>query len=100
MLKRLRWLTAGAAVGVGGSLWLQRRLKDAATRYRPAGVAVAAAARARDALDEGRLAMKEREAQLRRRSGPERGAGSVPERDAGSVPERGRGAGLGRSARP
>ena len=73
MLKRLRWLTAGAALGVGGSVWLQKRLKAAATRYRPAGVAGAAAARARDALSEGRTAMKEREAQLR--TGSENGAG-------------------------
>jgi hypothetical protein len=65
VFKRLRWLTAGAAMGIGGSVWLQRRLKDAATRYRPVGMAGAAAARARAAIEEGRTAMKEREAELR-----------------------------------
>jgi hypothetical protein len=65
MLKRVRWLAAGAAVGFGGSLWMQRKLKTAASRYRPVGVAGAAASRARDALEEGRAAMKEREAELR-----------------------------------
>ncbi len=72
MLKRLRWLATGAAVGFGGSLWLQRKLKTAATRYRPAGVAGAAAARARDALEEGRVAMKERETELRGGAGRRR----------------------------
>ncbi len=65
MFKRLRWLSTGMAVGLGGSVWLQRKMKSAASRYAPAGVAVAAAARARDALEEGRTAMKEREAELR-----------------------------------
>jgi hypothetical protein len=65
MFKRLRWLSTGAAVGAGGSLWLQRKMKSAASRYGPAGVVVAAANRARDALDEGRIAMQEREAELR-----------------------------------
>ena len=65
MLKRLRWLSTGMAVGFGGSFWLQRKMKTAASRYGPAGVAVAAANRARDALEEGRTAMREREAELR-----------------------------------
>lgn len=65
MFKRLRWLGTGVAMGLGGSVWLQRKMKTAATRYAPAGVAVAAAARAKDALEEGRAAMKQREAELR-----------------------------------
>lgn len=74
MLKRVRWLTTGAAVGFGGALWLQRKVKTAAGRYRPAGMAGAAAVRAREAFEEGRAAMREREAELkgaagRRRSG-------------------------------
>lgn len=72
MLKRLRWLTTGAAVGFGGTLWLQRKLKTAADRYRPAGVAGAAATRAREALEDGRAAMKEREAELRGSAGGRR----------------------------
>ncbi|HMC40955.1 MAG TPA: hypothetical protein VKI19_14920 [Acidimicrobiales bacterium] len=62
----------GAAVGFGGSVWLQRRLKEAAGRYRPAGVAGAAAARAKDALAEGRAAMRAREADLRGSAGRRR----------------------------
>jgi hypothetical protein len=65
MLKRVRWLTAGAAVGFGGAVWLQRKVKSAADRYRPVGMAGAAAGRAKDALEEGRVAMREREAELR-----------------------------------
>lgn len=72
MFKRLRWLTTGAAVGMGGSLWLQRKMKAAAGRYGPAGVAAAAATRARDALEEGREAMRQREAELRGRPAPDR----------------------------
>lgn len=72
MFKRLRWMTTGAAVGFGGAVWLQRKVKTAADRYRPVGVANAAAARARDALEEGRAAMREREAELRGSSGKRR----------------------------
>jgi hypothetical protein len=72
MFKRLRWLTVGAAAGVGGSVWVQRKLKTAASRYRPVGVAGAAAAKARDALDEGRAAMRAREAELRGSAGSRR----------------------------
>jgi hypothetical protein len=76
MLKRVRWLTAGAAVGFGGSFWLQRKLKVAAGRYRPVGMAGAAAVRARDALEEGRTAMREREAELRGTTGRRPGSRS------------------------
>lgn len=65
MFKRIRWISTGAAVGFGGSLWLQRKMKSATERYKPAGVAAAAANRARDAIEEGRVAMREREAELR-----------------------------------
>lgn len=58
----------GVAVGLGASVWLQRKMKDATSRYAPAGMAVAAAGRARDALQEGRAAMREKEAELRGRS--------------------------------
>ena len=72
MLKRVRWLTAGAAFGFGGALWLQRKVKSAADRYRPVGLAGAAAVRAKDAFDEGRTAMREREAELRGSAGRRR----------------------------
>lgn len=76
MLKRIRWMTTGVAVGLGTSVWLQRKLKTAADRYGPLGVANAAATRAKDAWSDGRAAMREREAELRRgerrRDGPGR----------------------------
>ena len=35
MLKRLRWLTLGAGLGAGASLWLRRRLRHLIDRYAP-----------------------------------------------------------------
>lgn len=72
MLKRIRWMTTGVAVGLGASVWLQRKLRSATDRYRPAGVAEAAATRAKGALKEGRSAMRRREAELRGETGPAR----------------------------
>lgn len=80
MLKRIRWMTTGAAVGFGASVWLQRKVKTAADRYRPAGVAGAAAARARDALADGREAMRAREAELRGGAPRPVGSGRSPGR--------------------
>jgi hypothetical protein len=65
MFKRVRWMTTGAAVGFGASVWVQRKLKSAADQYRPAAVVEAATQRAKEALDEGRTAMRQREAELR-----------------------------------
>lgn len=62
MFKRIRWTGTGVLIGLGGSVWLQRRMKAVADRYKPGGLA----ARARDAVAEGRQAMKQREAELRR----------------------------------
>ena len=76
MLKRLRWMMAGVAVGMGGSVWAQHKLKAVAARYSPSGLAGGAAAKAkgipgdvRDALREGRASMREREAELRSQTG-------------------------------
>ena len=80
MFKRIRWVTTGVAVGFGGSLWLQKKVKEAATRYGPAGVAASAASRARDALAEGRTAMREREAELKGRPASRAGSGRRPRR--------------------
>lgn len=76
MFKRVRWITTGAAVGFGASVWLQRKIKAAADQYRPAAVAGAAANRARDAFFEGRTAMRRREEELRRQSPPLRRRGN------------------------
>jgi hypothetical protein len=73
MFKRARWIGAGAALGAGAVLWAQRKLRGAADRYGPVGLAGEAVDRAislpgniRDAFSEGRQAMREREAELRR----------------------------------
>lgn len=72
MFKRVRWVSIGAAVGFGGSVWAQRRVRRAVERYLPEQVAASAGERARnlrsdvrDALEEGRLAMRSREEELR-----------------------------------
>jgi hypothetical protein len=72
VIHRTRWLAAGAALGFGASVWAQHKLKAAAARYRPAGVAGNAVNKARSwpshlrvALEEGRSTMRAREAELR-----------------------------------
>lgn len=89
MFKRVRWLSIGAAVGLGGSVWAQRRVRRTVDRYLPDEVVARAGARARDlrsdvrdALDEGVLAMRAREEELRAQvqgaAPPGRSVGSVP----------------------
>jgi hypothetical protein len=80
MLRRARWFGAGAALGIGASVWAQRKIKTATSRYRPSGLATTASGKARAlsgdvraALLDGRSAMREREAELRR------GLNRVPE---------------------
>jgi hypothetical protein len=72
MLKRLRWLFTGLAIGAGSSIWAQRKVRSVTSRYRPSGIANSATTRAlgvpgdlRAALREGRQAMRAREAELR-----------------------------------
>jgi hypothetical protein len=84
-LKRVRWIGAGMALGVGTSFWAQRKVKSVMARYSPAGVGGVAVNRARGwpgrlgaAVREGRVAMREREAELRARK-PDRG-GQAPTR--------------------
>lgn len=80
MFKRVRWVGTGAALGAGAVLWGQRKFRLLAERYHPAGIAGDAVDRARslpgdirDAFDEGRAGMREREAELRRKHlGPRR----------------------------
>ena len=72
MFARVRWLGAGAALGVGATVWTQRKIKVAAAKYRPSGLAGTAVDKARSwpgemraAIDEGRTTMRLREAELR-----------------------------------
>jgi hypothetical protein len=82
VFKRLFWLTVGLAVGFGTSFRLMRAVRRTVDRFLPERVSqdVVKGARSigsevRAALDEGRTAMREREAELRaeiggRRPGP------------------------------
>ena len=72
MFKRARWLVTGAGIGFGSSLWVQRRVKRAAARYAPQRVTneltrtvKGITGDVRAAVQEGRDAMREREAALR-----------------------------------
>lgn len=64
MFKRVVWLTVGTGLGFGASFWVTRRVR----RYAPQRVVGAARSlktELRAALREGRVAMREREAELR-----------------------------------
>ncbi|MGK2958899.1 MAG: hypothetical protein ACSLFB_11000 [Acidimicrobiales bacterium] len=74
MFKRLFWLIVGMAVGTGQTLWFMRRVRRTVDRYRPGQVTVNVAdglsnlgREVRGAVTEGRVAMNEREAELRAR---------------------------------
>lgn len=77
----------GAAAGLGGSLWAQRRLRRTVGRYLPERVGSELTRKARylrddvrDALDEGRSAMRTREHELRQQLGvPVRAAPAPPD---------------------
>ena len=72
MFKRLFWLAIGAGFGFGVSFWLMRFVRSTVDRYSPERVSgdLADAFRSlgrdlRDAMAEGREAMRERELELR-----------------------------------
>jgi hypothetical protein len=76
MFKRFFWLVTGAGFGFGMSLWVQRSIKRTAARYSPQRVSgeltktmKTYAGELRAAVDEGRTAMREREAALRGANG-------------------------------
>lgn len=77
MFKRLFWLTVGLGVGFGTSFRLMRAMRRTVARFTPERVTQDALAGARSlggevraALDEGRVAMREREAELRAELAP------------------------------
>ncbi len=72
MFKRLFWLTVGLTIGYGTSLWLMRTVRRTVERFTPERLSKGAVAGARSfgaevraALDDGRAAMRQREAELR-----------------------------------
>ena len=72
MFKRLFWLLVGTGFGFGVSFWITRFVKSTVERYTPERVSADLASAIRDfgkdlraAVEEGRLGMQEREAELR-----------------------------------
>ena len=72
MFRRLFWLLVGAGFGFGVSFWIMRFVKQTMERYSPERVSddLASAIRSfgadiRAAAAEGRMAMREREEELR-----------------------------------
>ena len=72
MFRRLFWLIVGAGFGFGVSFWLMRFVRETVDRYRPENVSADLAGAIRQfggdlraAAAEGRLAMREREEELR-----------------------------------
>jgi len=75
VIRRPLWLAAGAALGVGGTMWTRRRLERLSRRVRPTALSGeiasivdrtrrGAADRVRDALDTGRTEALRREDDL------------------------------------
>ena len=74
MFKRLFWLTVGMTIGFGTSFWLYRLVQETIARYTPErmvdDVSLALGnlrSDLRAALEEGRAAARETEAELRAR---------------------------------
>jgi hypothetical protein len=72
MFKRLFWLTVGLTAGFGSSFWLMRTVRRTVERFTPERLtrdvvvgARSVGAELRAALEEGRVAMRDREAELR-----------------------------------
>jgi hypothetical protein len=72
VFKRLFWLVVGVGFGFGMSFWLMRFLRETVDRYRPervsqdlAGAIAKLGDDVRAAVREGRMAMVEREEELR-----------------------------------
>jgi hypothetical protein len=81
LIRRVFWFGTGASVGAGGVWWIRRRVRRVVMRYTPEAVGpevraqVAANLRrgrddVRDAVREGRAAMRAREAELRSELAP------------------------------
>jgi hypothetical protein len=83
LVRRFVWFTTGATAGFGGALWIRRRVLRAVNRYAPEQLQadVTTSVRRvgtsmRDAVAEGRDAMRGREAELRSELRPGGGVAS------------------------
>jgi hypothetical protein len=72
VIRRLVWFTSGATAGLGGAVWVRRRIRRTVRRYAPEQLRADTTASVRrlgssvrDAVAEGRSGMREREAELR-----------------------------------
>ena len=68
MVRRFFWLVVGFALGAGSSVAITRRVRSVSRRYVPSEVRDRWGGNVRAALDEGKAAMRAREAQLKGRS--------------------------------
>jgi hypothetical protein len=67
MIKRLTWFLGGALAGAAGAGIAKKKVKQKAAELAPVNVARGAAGRVREAVAEGRRAMRAKEAELRAR---------------------------------
>ncbi len=65
MIKRLFWLIVGFLLGLGSSWVVMRRVRRVAERYVPTEVVDRWGGTMRAAVEEGRTAMRSREAELK-----------------------------------
>ncbi len=61
MIKRMTWFVGGAVAGVAGASIAKKKVKQAATHLAPRNVVHSATGRVRDAVGEGRRAMRAKE---------------------------------------
>jgi hypothetical protein len=65
MMKRLTWFLGGAAAGIAGAGLAKKKVRTVTAELSPTNLAHKASARVKDAVHEGRRAMKSKEAELR-----------------------------------
>ena len=67
MMKRLTWFLGGAAAGIAGATVAKKKVKAAAAELAPSNIARKTTDRVRDAVQEGKRAMRAKEAEMRAR---------------------------------
>lgn len=65
MMKRITWFAGGVVAGVAGAGLAKRKVKSVAVEYSPTMVARKATDRAKEAFQEGRMAMRSKEQELK-----------------------------------